>query len=87
MQFMNTLHVKKGDTVKVITGKDRGKTGKIIRAFPARDLVIVEGLNQKNKRVRPRKKNEKGQTVKVAAPIHVSNVARVKNETKTPVKK
>jgi large subunit ribosomal protein L24 len=71
---MNTMHVKKGDTVTVITGKDKGKSGKIVRSLPARQLVIVEGLNLKNRRVRARKTKEVGQTVQFAAPIHVSNV-------------
>ncbi|OHA59775.1 MAG: 50S ribosomal protein L24 [Candidatus Vogelbacteria bacterium RIFOXYD1_FULL_46_19] len=85
---MNTLHIKKGDTVKVITGKDKGKTAKVIRAFPRQDKVIVEGLNLKSRRVRARKSNETGQTVKTAAPIHVSNLALAEKKTKAkPTKK
>ncbi len=82
---MNTLHVKKGDTVTVVTGKDKGKSGKIVRSLPSRSLVVVEGLNLKNRRVKARTNKDAGQTVQFSAPIHVSNV---KLSTKaTPAKK
>lgn len=70
------MHVKKGDTVIVLTGKDKGKTGKIIKSFPQLDRVIVEGLNLAKRRQKPRKQGEKGQVVSVAVPIHVSNVKK-----------
>lgn len=72
------MHVKKGDKVKILTGKDRGKTGKIIRAMPKREQVIVEGLNLSKKHKRARKSNEKGQIIEKPMPIHVSNVRKVK---------
>ncbi len=82
------MHVKKGDTVVVTTGKDKGKTGKIVRSLPVRQMVIVEGLNLKNRRTKPRRAKEAGQTVKFSAPIHVSNVKLAeKTATKKPVKK
>jgi len=71
---MQNLKVKKGDTVKIISGKDRGKTGKILRTYPADSRILVEGVNQYKKHVRPRKTNEKGQIVVVPRPLHVSNV-------------
>ncbi len=84
------MHVKKGDSVTVVTGKDKGKTAKVVRAFPDRNLVILEGLNLKNRRVRRRSTKDAGQTVKTAAPIHVSNVKLatkpVKKATKTAKK-
>ncbi len=83
------MHVKKGDNVLVITGKDRGKTGKIVLALPKKDKVVVEGVNMVNKRIKSRKEGEAGQTVSVATPIHVSNVklATVAKTKKTTPKK
>lgn len=72
------MHVKKGDMVVVTTGKDKGKSGKIIRAFPRKDLVLVEGINLRKKHERPRKTNQKGQIVEKVMPIHVSNVRKKK---------
>ena len=58
----------------VTAGKDKGKTGKILRALPKVAKVLVEGVNLKKKHVRPKKEGEKGQVVAVAAPLNVSNV-------------
>ena len=67
------MKIKKNDTVKVIAGKDRGKTGKVLTVFPREDRVLVEGVNAQKKTVR-RTKTEKGGIVEVSRPIHVSNV-------------
>jgi large subunit ribosomal protein L24 len=69
------MHVKKNDNVIILTGKDKGKTGKIVKAFPRTGKVIVEGLNMNKKHQRPRKQGQKGQIVDQAMPINVSNVA------------
>ncbi len=71
------MHVKKGDMVKVIAGEDKGKTSKVVRAFPGEDKVIVEGINMSKKHQRARKRQEKGQIIEKAMPIHVSNLSRV----------
>lgn len=68
------MKIKKGDTVKILVGKDRGKTGKVLRAFPKDEKVIVEGLNLFKKRVRPKQQGQKGEVVLVSHPLHVSNV-------------
>lgn len=68
------MRIKKGDTVLIIKGKDRGKKGKILRAFPREKRVIVEGINLKKKHIRPRKTGEKGEIVTVPGLINVSNV-------------
>lgn len=70
------MKIKKGDKVKVITGKDKGKEGKIVKAFPAQDMVLVEGVNIKKKHMRPKKSGQKGQIVEMSAPVHVSNVKK-----------
>lgn len=69
--------VKKGDMVTVIAGKNRGKSGKILRTFPKKNNVIVEGLNLYKKHVRPKRQGEKGEMIQVARPIHISNVAKI----------
>lgn len=68
------MKIKKGDNIIVITGKDKGKTGVIDRAFPKRDLVLVAGINVVKKHQKSRKSEGKGQIVEKAMPIHVSNV-------------
>lgn len=72
------MHVKKGQKVRIISGKDRGKTGKVLRALPKRDMVLVEGVNVTKKHQRPKKGNEKGQIIDKPMPLHVSNVAPAK---------
>ncbi|PIR68269.1 50S ribosomal protein L24 [Candidatus Nomurabacteria bacterium CG10_big_fil_rev_8_21_14_0_10_35_16] len=68
------MKLKKGDNVIVIAGKEKGKTGKIVRAVVSLNKVVVEGLNVVKKHQRPRKTNEQGSMVNVAMPIHASNV-------------
>lgn len=68
------MKLKKGDNVILIKGKDKGKKGKIIKALPKEDKVIVEGLNMYKKHQKPRRQGEKGSTITLAMPIHVSNV-------------
>ena len=70
------MKIKKGDTVTVITGDDKGKSGRVASSFPARAMVVVEGVNIKKRHKRARRGGQKGQIVEFAAPIHVSNVAK-----------
>lgn len=80
------MKIRKGDNVIVIAGKDRGKTGKVVRAFPARSKVLVEGVNMAKKHQRPTKQNQKGQIVDVTMPVHVSNVQIVDPKTDKPTR-
>ncbi|KXZ38992.1 large subunit ribosomal protein L24 [Alkalithermobacter thermoalcaliphilus JW-YL-7 = DSM 7308] len=68
------MHVKKGDTVVVITGKDKGKKGKVLKAMPKEQRVIVEGVNMITKHQKPNAKSPQGGIINKEAPIHVSNV-------------
>lgn len=68
------LRIKTGDTVKVIAGKDSGKTGKVTQTFPAMNRVVVEGVNACKRHMRTRKQGEKGQVLEFYMPIHASNV-------------
>lgn len=68
------MHVKKGDNVIVLAGKDKGKKGKILKAFPRFDEVLVEGVNIKKVHERAKKSGTKGSVIEKSFPIHVSNV-------------
>lgn len=70
------MKIKKGDNVIIMTGKDKGKKGKVVRALPKLEKVVVEGLNISKKHQRPRKSGEKGSIIEIAMPIHVSNVKK-----------
>lgn len=70
----NKLHVKKDDKVKILAGKDRGKTGKVLRAIPAENRVIVEGVNMMTKHQKPQGMNQPGGIIEMEAAIDVSNV-------------
>ena len=80
------MFVKKGDKVKVITGKDKNKEGVVLAAFPKKDKVIVEGVNVVKKHQKPSQAAPQGGIVEMEAPIHVSNVAFYDSKTKSPVK-
>lgn len=67
------MKIRKGDTVLIISGKDKGRTAKILKSFPKDNKILIEGINLKSKHVRPKKEGEKGQVVKIPAPLDVSN--------------
>ena len=71
------MRLKKDDTVKIIAGKDKGLTGKIIKVDPENERVIVQGANLVKKTMKKQNAQDKGGIVEVEAPIHVSNVALV----------
>ena len=68
------LHIKKGDTVKVLTGNDRGKEGKVLSVVVKDSRAIVEGINMVSKHTRPDAKNPKGGIIKKEASVHISNL-------------
>ena len=68
------MKLKKGDNVMVVTGKDKGKSGVIVAAFPKENLVLIENVNVKKKNQKARRGGQKGQIIEKAMPIHVSNV-------------
>ena len=79
------MHVKKGDKVIVIAGKEKGKTSTVVKVLREENRVVLEGLNLSKKHTRPQKAGEKGGIVNVSMPIHASNVKladKVKKETK-----
>ena len=68
------MNIKKGDTVQIVSGDDKGKKGKVLQAIPSENRVLVEGINVQTKHTKPRRAGETGGIVKQAAPVNVSNV-------------
>lgn len=73
------MKIKVGDNVKIIAGKDKGKTGKVITTLKKQDKVVVEGINIVKKHQKPTNNNDKGGIIDMAAPIHVSNVKKIED--------
>lgn len=73
---MNTLHIKKGDTVVILSGNDKGKTGKVVRALPKTGMVVVEGVGMKTKHQKPRRAGQQGQILEKQHAVHASKVAK-----------
>jgi len=68
------MKVKKGDNILITAGKDKGRTGKILKVLVKEEAVLVEGINLKKKHSKPRKEGEKGQVIQVPAPLNISNI-------------
>jgi len=75
---MNTLHVKKGDTVIILSGTEKGKSGKVVKAFPKTGEVLVEGVGMRKKHQKARREGQKGQIIDKHFPIAASKVAKKK---------
>ncbi|MCB0733305.1 MAG: 50S ribosomal protein L24 [Flavobacteriales bacterium] len=82
---MAKMHVKKGDTVKVLSGRDKGKTGEVVLAYPAERKVIVQGVNMVTKHRKPDAENPDGSIVKLEAPIFIDKLQVVVNGTATRI--
>lgn len=80
------MKIKKGDKVIVIAGKSRGQTGTVMRAYPGKDTVLLEGLNLVKRHRRPTQQSRKGQIVDKPMPIHISNVQLVDPKTGKPTR-
>ena len=74
---MSKLHIKKNDTVMVLAGEDKGKTGKVLKVLTDKQRAIVEGVNIISKSAKPSAKNPQGGFEKVEAPIHISNLSLI----------
>jgi len=83
---MSKLHIKKNDTVIVLAGEDKGKTGKVLKVLVKKERAIVEGLNIINKSAKPSAKNPQGGFEKVEAPIHISNLSLVDPKSGKPTR-
>ena len=74
---MGKLHIKKNDTVVVLAGEEKGKTGKVLKVLVEKNRALVEGVNMVSKSTKPSAKNPQGGIVKQEAPIHISNLSLI----------
>ena len=82
---MSKLHIKKGDTVYVNAGEDKGKTGRVLRVLVKDNRAVVEGINMVSKHTKPNAKNPQGGIVKMEAPIHISNLNVLDPKSNKPI--
>lgn len=83
---MNKINIKKGDTVYVLAGDDRGKTGRVLKVDAAKQRAIVEGVNVVTKATKPSAKHPQGGLVKMEAPVHVSNLSLIDPKSGKPTR-
>ena len=83
---MSKLNIKKDDTVYVLSGEDRGKTGRVLKVLPAKQRAIVEGVNIVTKATKPNAKHPQGGLVKQEAPVHISNLNLIDPKTGKPTR-
>lgn len=83
---MSKLHIKKGDTVYVLSGEDRGKTGRVLKVEVSKERAIVEGINIVTKATKPSAKHPQGGLVKMEAPVHISNLSLLDPKTGKPTR-
>ena len=83
---MKKIRIKKGDTVYVNAGNDKGKTGKVLSVAPAEDKAIVEGINMVSKHTKPNSKQPQGGIIKQEAPIHISNLNLIDPKSQKPTR-
>ncbi len=81
------MKIKVGDNVKILAGKDKGKTGMVTKTLKKENKVVVEGINVVKKHMKPNGQNQTGGIIEMNAPIHVSNVKKVEETTKKDTKK
>ena len=86
MKVMKKMHIRKGDTVYVNAGNDKGKTGKVLSVDPSKDRAIVEGINMVSKHTKPNASNPQGGIIKQEAGIHVSNLQLIDPQSGKPTR-
>jgi large subunit ribosomal protein L24 len=80
MKVKQKMHIKVGDTVKIVAGSHKNKIGNVIKLYPYTGKIVVKGINLKFKHMKPMKENEVGEIKQIEAPIHHSNVKLNRNE-------
>ena len=83
---MSKIHIKKGDTVYVLAGEDRGKTGRVLSVLAAKGRAIVEGVNIVSKSTKPSAKHPQGGIIKMEAPIAISNISLIDPKSGKPTR-
>lgn len=80
------MNIKKGDSVKILQGKDKGRMGKLLRVMPKKSMVLVEGINQVKRHVKRQSKEQPGGIVQIEKPLHWSKVVKVEEAPKVSSK-
>jgi large subunit ribosomal protein L24 len=80
------MKIKKGDTVQVMIGKDKGKSGTVMKVFPSKDMVLVENLNQYKRHIKSRQQGQKSEIVTFSKPLHASKVSLLDPKKKKPTR-
>lgn len=80
------MNIRKNDNIMVISGNDRGKTGKVLKVFPKVERIIIEGINIRKRHTKASQKNPQGGIIEKEAPIHVSNVMVLDPKTNEPTR-
>ena len=83
---MNTLKIKKGDTVQVMIGKDKGKKGEVVKVLPLKSMVVFENVNQYKRHIKSRMQGQKSEIVTITKPLHVSKVSLLDPKKKKPTR-
>jgi len=83
---MKKIHIKKGDTVYVNAGNDKGKSGKVLEVIPSKDRAIVEGINMVSKHTKPNSQHPQGGIIKQEAGIHISNLQLIDPKSGAPTR-
>ncbi len=83
---MNTLKIKKGDTVQVMLGKDKGKKGTVMKVLPLKSMVLVENVKQYKRHIKSRMQGQKSEIVTITKPLHVSKVSLIDPKKKKPTR-
>ena len=83
---MSKLHIRKNDTVRVLAGEDKGKTGKVLKVFVDKQRALVEGVNIVSKSSKPSAKNPQGGIIKQEAPVHISNLSLIDPKSGKPTR-
>ncbi|MDP2864500.1 MAG: 50S ribosomal protein L24 [bacterium] len=80
------MKIKKGDTVLIISGKDKGRKSKILQVLSKEQKIVIEGVNIRKKHIKPRKTGEKGQIIETPGPLHISNVKLICRKCGKPIR-
>lgn len=84
--MLTKMKIKKGDTVQVMIGKDKGKKGEVFRVLPSKNMVMVENANQYKRHMKSRAQGQKSEIITVTKPLHVSKVALIDPKKKKPTR-
>lgn len=80
------MKIRTNDTVQIMTGKDKGKTGKVLRVFPAKNMVMVEGVNQFKRHMKGQVQGQKSEIVTITKPLHAAKVSLIDPKKKKPTR-